>query len=871
MSNPIDLTSIAAGNGGFVLFGQDAYDYSGSSVASAGDINGDGYDDFIIGAFGGDGPGNNTRSLAGDTYVVFGKATGFAASVDLASVAAGTGGFVIHGVDNGDQSGEYVSSAGDVNGDGFDDLIIGAINGGAAGNLKANAGESYVVFGKAASFGASLDLGTIPTLGGGFVIYGQATGDKSGRSVASAGDINGDGFSDLIIGANYANSSVGKSYVVFGKGTGFTTTIDLSLVAAGVGGFVIVGQDAGDNSGASVASAGDVNGDGFDDLIIASVVGDAAGNAKPNAGESYVIFGKDTSLGATFGPIVNLSTVAAGTGGFVINGQQAGDWSGWSVASAGDINGDRFDDIIIGALRSDGATVLDGTAGRSYVVFGKAAGFGASVELNDIALGTGGFVIYGQDGGDYSGNSVASAGDVNGDGFDDLIIGASSADAAANAKPYAGDSYVVFGKAGGFGASISLGTIAAGTGGFVIHGQDSNDKSGKSVASAGDINGDGFDDIIVGAYAAAAAGNAKIVAGDTYVIFGTDFTSTVTHPGTTGADNIAGTGGDDIMIGGLGNDTLAGGIGNDVGRGGAGADLFMGGAGADKLDGGRGVDTIDYSSSAAVSVNLATNLNTGGDSLGDKLTDIENVIGSAFNDVITGNVANNSLTGGLGLDSLSGGAGNDTLFGGDSNDTLLGGLGPDLLSGDDGNDSIDGGNGNDTIIGGVGNDIITAGLGFDSIDGGDGDDFINGGFNGDTIFGGIGNDFIGGGNGKDVIDGGIGNDTLRGGFGPDTITGGIGVDHFQFLHALDGTVNVDTLIDFQSGVDIMELSASIYTAYAGQIGATVGTSANLTYNNVTGILAYDADGAGLGTPLTVAIVGVGTHPASLGLDFLIVA
>ena len=829
MSNPIDLATIAAGTGGFVLYGQDASDFSGRSVASAGDVNGDGYDDLIIGAYGGDGPGN-TRSLAGDTYIVFGKASGFAASIDLTAIAAGTGGFVLHGIDNGDQSGGSVASAGDVNGDGFDDLIIGAVNGSGAGNLRPNAGESYVVFGKSSGFGASVDLATVAGGTGGFVIYGQVSGDKSGRSVASAGDINGDGFDDLIIGANYAGSSSGKSYVVFGKGTGFPPTIDLNLVAAGVGGFEIVGQDANDKSGVSVASAGDVNSDGFDDLIIGSVYGDAAGNAKPNAGESYVLFGKATP----FAPSVNLGTVAAGTGGFVIYGQKADDWSGFAVASAGDINGDTFDEIIIGAIRSDGSNVLATGAGRSYVVFGKAAGFGAAIDLNDVALGTGGFVIYGEDGSDYSGNSVASAGDVNGDGFDDLIIGASSAAAAGNSKPYAGDSYVIFGKASGFGASINLSTIAAGTGGFVIHGQDTNDRSGQSVASAGDINGDGFDDLIVGASTAQAAGNAKVDAGDSYVIFGKDFTSTVTHPGTTGADNTVGTGGDDIMIGGLGNDTIAGGLGNDVGRGGAGADLFIGGPGADKLDGGSGVDTIDYSASIAVSVNLATNANTGGDAQGDKLTHIENVIGTGFNDIIIGNVAANVLTGGAGADTLDGGAGNDTIFAG------------------------------------LGNDNIFGGFGFDLIDGGDGDDIINGGKNGDTIFGGLGNDFIGGGNGLDSINGGDGNDTIIGGLGTDTLTGGAGNDHFQMMRALDGVINIDLITDYTSGQDVIELSASIFTVFAGQVGTFITTGPNLTYNSTTGVLAYDADGAGPGAALAFATLGTSVHPVLIGNDFFII-
>src|SRR5215468_2970183 len=142
----IDLVNVAAGNGGFVIHGQDAGDHSGYSVSSAGDVNGDGFDDVIIGALDGGGPGN-TRAGAGDSYVVFGKASGFAAEVDLGAVAAGNGGFVLHGQDPADKSGISVSSAGDVNGDGFDDLIIGANFGDGPGNTRSYAGDSYVLFG----------------------------------------------------------------------------------------------------------------------------------------------------------------------------------------------------------------------------------------------------------------------------------------------------------------------------------------------------------------------------------------------------------------------------------------------------------------------------------------------------------------------------------------------------------------------------------------------------------------------------------------------------------------------------------------------------------------------------------------------------
>ena len=144
----------------------------------------------------------------------------------------------------------------------------------------------------------------------------------------------------------------------------------------------------------------------------------------------------------------------------------------------------------------------------------------AAIDLTDIAAGTGGFVIYGEDANDQSGRSIASAGDVNGDGYDDLIIGALLGDASGDAKADAGDSYVVFGTASGFGATLELADVAAGTGGFVIHGEDAGDRSGFAVASAGDLNGDGFDDLVIGAPRGDAAGDAKASAGDVYVLFG---------------------------------------------------------------------------------------------------------------------------------------------------------------------------------------------------------------------------------------------------------------------------------------------------------------------------------------------------------------
>jgi hypothetical protein len=370
------------------------------------------------------------------------------------------------------------------------------------------------------------------------------------------------------------------------------SAINLTDVANGTGGFVINGVAALDESGRSVSSAGDVNGDGLDDLIVGAFRADP--NGINNAGASYVVFGKAT------GTQVNLSDIASGTGGlgFVINGVAASDESGFSVSSAGDVNGDGLDDLIVGAPNADPNGTAD--SGASYVVFGKAGG--TKVELS--ALGTGGFVINGAAAYGESGRSVSSAGDVNGDGLDDLIVGAKNA--APNGITNAGASYVVFGKAGG--TAINLADIANGTGGFVINGVAALDESGRSVSSAGDVNGDGLDDLIVGAAYADPNGSNS---GASYVVYGGNFTGSVTQLGTTGNDILSGTAANDVIFGGLGNDVITGNGGIDRIAGGAGNDtLIISNASFGRVDGGADTDTLrlagaftlDLSELAAVAI-----------------------------------------------------------------------------------------------------------------------------------------------------------------------------------------------------------------------------------------------------------------------------
>ncbi len=566
----VDLGRLSGGRG-FRLDGVDTNDFSGNAVASAGDLNGDGFDDIVIGARNSAGSG---ASSSGEVYVVFGSASA-GANVDLGALT-GTNGFRLTGIDAGDFAGKAVNSAGDINGDGIDDLLIGAYKADGSGT---NAGEVYVVFGKTTAFSAAIDLGDIDG-NNGFVIRGAQAEDRAGFSVKAVGDVNGDGIDDIIIGAPENDSTndpdPGEAYVVFGSAGGLPATLDLGALD-GTNGFKLDGIDAADFVGSSV-SGGDFNGDGLNDIIVGAAGADPGG--VNYAGESYVLFGKSTAFAAT----VDLG--ALGADGVRILASVSGA-SGFAVDSAGDWNGDNIDDMAIGAFLTDAGGRTG--AGAIYIVFGATnLGAAGTIVLGNL-VGTDGFVLNGIDSADLAGVSVALAGDVNGDGFDDIIVGARGAD--PHGATGSGEAYVIFGGTT-FGATGSA-ELSALTPefGFRIDGIDPQDAAGFAVDGVGDINGDGFDDLIVGASLADPGGDAD--AGESYVIFGRDFSRVVDDDGTTGNDVITVGAGDQIIIGGLGNDTLDGGAGNDVLIGGAGNDVLVFDANDGlRVDGGGGTDTL---------------------------------------------------------------------------------------------------------------------------------------------------------------------------------------------------------------------------------------------------------------------------------------
>ncbi len=317
-------------------------------MASAGDINGDGFADLAVGAY-------RANVGTGAVYVFRGSPSGIAMTPDYSLAPA---------VSVSTNFGLTLQGLGDVNGDGYADLAVGAPGG------TSDDGRVYVFLGRAAGFSGSPTTTLAPP---------GISGGNFGQGLGSAGDLNGDGFADLIVGARSVDSRTGRAFVYLGSAGGIPTTPSLTLNAPGAGGAF----------GDAVSCVGDVNGDGYADL------GVAAGELNTRTGAVYLYLGSATGLRAT--PDVTLDG-PDGTGGYF----------GHDVASAGDLNGDGFGDLVVGAY---GVRV---TTGYAYVFLGSATGVRSTASVTLVSP---------QSYGSFFGWSVGSAGDVNGDLLGDLAIG----------------------------------------------------------------------------------------------------------------------------------------------------------------------------------------------------------------------------------------------------------------------------------------------------------------------------------------------------------------------------------------------------------------------------------------------------------------
>lgn len=318
--------------------------------------------------------------------------------------------------------GRSVAGIGDVNFDGYDDVAVGAPN------YSSNTGRVYVYH------GASTGLTTSPST----TLTGPATSSSFGRSVDAAGDVDGDGFDDLIVGADGVGSNTGAAYIYYGSATGVGAVAGTTLAGTALSQF-----------GFAVSSAGDVNHDGYDDVL----VGAFAVDSPNNVGAAYVYHGSTTGLSTT------ASTTLGGAGSLAAFG---GD-----VDGLGDVNGDGYDDIIVGA------PTYSGNTGYASIYHGSAGGIGTTPALT----------LSGSSTLENFGSSVSGAGDVNDDGYDDVVIG------GWGYSSYTGQVQVFHGSAAGVSSTAAV-AIAGPTSSYF----------GYSTSGAGDMDADGYDDVVVGAY-----------------------------------------------------------------------------------------------------------------------------------------------------------------------------------------------------------------------------------------------------------------------------------------------------------------------------------------------------------------------------------
>ena len=500
-------------------------------VGTVGDFDNDGFDDYFIASAGA------SRTTGPTSYVDSG-------AVFLYTEA---GRIEFYGENaTGSLFGTGASAAGDVNGDGFADLIVGAPRAGDGPDGDHSAGAAFVFFGRSTGPGRIVTTtGDLPVEQG-FIIRGKNWAEL-GYGVAGGGDFNGDGFDDLIVSSE--NDFHGDpadtvpTYVIFG-GAGLTGTIDLDTPLAPTQGFQIAGVEPEEGLGYSVSFAGDINGDGFDDMVIGvPFEGREAyyyyGSTRYTDyhGAAYVLFGGNGPVGN-----IDVSAPLTPTQGFKITGTRPA----LKVAGGFDFNADGFDDFAVSTRVTPPVGV---PYNRVSVIFGKPTGWG-DINLDALAPADGFWRV---------GDAFSGVGDVNGDGFDDFAV--TSTTASYQGLSNVGSATIIYGNADG----VSNPTSAHE--GFRVYGLAAGDLLGTQIGPAGDMNGDGFDDILISAPSGGSYG-------EVYLIYGGNFIGAVVQP-DAGLDRFTGSWRNETISMGVGNDTIAGGGGMDRLSGGAGQDTFL--------------------------------------------------------------------------------------------------------------------------------------------------------------------------------------------------------------------------------------------------------------------------------------------------------
>ena len=484
------------------------------------------------------------------------------------------------------------------------------------------------------------------------------------------------------------------------------------------------------------------------------------------------------------GPLNSADTIYAGGGDDTLEGGRGNDH----------FYGESGNDSIIGAFSTlDGNDTFDGGEGNDTLIGGYNSDLLIGGNGDDLLIGDGGGfdILYGGSGNDILEGSIESAAMYGDDGDDILQI---KSTVAMTVEGGAGIDTVDFSKS----ASYNRYYIDLASQMYSAYRLESLAIANVAFSSIENVIGGGGSD----------------------TIFGTAMNEVLN--GYSGNDWLSGGAGDDTLIGGAGNDTLIGGIGSDV------------------IDGGAGTDTVVYTESTTfISVDLAANAHWSGDASWDSITNVENVIGSDYNDYINGNSANNVFIGGNGADSMVGGAGDDTLQGDAGDDLLFGGDGNDLLIGGHGSDLLDGGNGTDTVsyVGSsawVNVDLANNSqwngdatwdniMNVENVIGSSYADNITGSSTSNVLYGGAGSDTLYGLAGNDTIYGDADDDIIIGGAGRDVLYGGAGADIFRVLSLLDsGPGTMDTIMDFVQGVDKIDISGLGFSGLENTSAPTVG-------------------------------------------------